>query len=113
MPNPLVWFDHRSDNPSSAGKFYEELLNWKRADNSPPGMTVVGGGQRAWSGMAASETLPPGWLPYVQVNDLETSVSQAKTLGAKVLKNKTRGPAGNFVVLKDLAGGVVALWDSP
>ncbi len=113
MSNPFIWFDHRSDEPSGAGKFYEGLLEWKRAAQSPPGMTAFGEGERPWSGMAASETLPTGWLPYVQVKDLDVSAEKAKKLGAKVLKERTRGPTGDFVVIRDPAGGAVALWQSP
>lgn len=113
MFSPFVWFDHRSDNPSGAGVFYEKLLHWKRAPQSPPGMTAFGEGDRPWSGMAASEALPTGWLPYAQVDDLEASIERAEALGATILKGRTRGPAGDFVVVRDPAGGALALWESP
>ena len=114
MPNAFIWFDHRSDDPSGAGAFYEELFGWKPAAQSPPGMTAFAeDGERPWSGMAASEELPAGWLPYVEVDDLDASANKAKKLGAKVLKGRTRGPAGDFVVIRDPAGGALALWESP
>ncbi|MEO0459272.1 MAG: VOC family protein [Myxococcota bacterium] len=113
MSNPFVWFDHRSDSPSGASQFYEELFGWKRADKGPPGMTAFGEGERPWSGMVAAESLPAGWLPYAQVEDLEMSTAQAKKLGAKVLKDRTRGPAGDFVVVRDPSGGAIALWQAP
>lgn len=113
MSIPFVWFDHRSDDPSGAGAFYEQLLDWQRAPNSPAGMTAFAAEEQPWSGMAASETLPAGWLPYVEVDDLDASASRAKELGATVLKTRTRGPAGDFVVIRDPAGGAVALWKAP
>ena len=113
MSNPFVWFDHRSNDSSGAGKFYERLLNLKRAAQGPPRMTAFGEGERPWSGMAASETLPTGRLPYVQLDDLDASANKAKKLGNTVLRERTRGPAGDFVVIQDPAGGAVALWQSP
>ena len=35
MSHPFVWFDHRSDDPTGAGAFYEQLLGWTRASHSP------------------------------------------------------------------------------
>jgi hypothetical protein len=69
--------------------------------------------EQPWSRMAACEELPAGWLPYVEVDDLAASANKAEKLGAKVLKGRTRGPAGDFVVIRDPAGGALALWESP
>ncbi len=110
MSAPFVWFDHRSDDPSGTVKFYEKLLGWNRAEKSPPGLSAFGGGDRPWGGMAESEKIPSGWLPYVQVDDLDGSASQAESLGAKIVKARSTGPAGDFVVIRDPSGGVVALW---
>ncbi len=110
MSTQFVWFDHRSDDPSGSGKFYEKLFDWKRAAQSPPGLEAFGEGERPWSGMAASEQIPTGWLPYVQVDDIDASAKKAEKLGAKILKKRTAGPAGDFIVIQDPAGGAVALW---
>lgn len=113
MNTPFVWFDHRSDDPSGAGEFYTKLLRWTPAAQGPPGVTAFDGEDgRPWSGMAASEELPTGWLPYVQVDDLDQATDEAVELGAETIKARTRGPAGDFVVLRDPAGGAVALWQS-
>ena len=111
MSNPFVWFDHRSDDPSAATGFYQQLLAWKPAAQSPPGMTAIGH-EAPWAGMTSSEDLPKGWLPYVQVDDLASSVEKATELGARVIKDTTRGPAGTFAVVEDPAGGTIALWQA-
>ena len=82
MSNPFVWFDHRSDDPSGSGAFYEKLLDWKPASQAPPGMIAFAEGEQPWSGMTPSEDLPTGWLPYVAVDDLDASASKAEKLGA-------------------------------
>jgi predicted enzyme related to lactoylglutathione lyase len=110
MSTPFVWFDHRSDDSSGAVKFYETLLGWQPAAQSPPGLTALGDGAQPWGGMTAAEGVPSGWLAYVQVDDLDASADQARQLGASIVKKRARGPAGDFVVIEDPAGGIVALW---
>ena len=109
MSIQFVWFDHRSDDPSGAGKFYEEVFDWKRFPESPPGLEAFGK-DRPWSGMTAAEGIPAGWIPYIEVDDIDASAARARTCGAKLLKQKTAGPAGDFAVIQDPAGGVVAIW---
>jgi predicted enzyme related to lactoylglutathione lyase len=75
-------------------------------------MTAFGEGERPWSGMTASEDLPTGWLPYVQVADVDASAKRAFVLGATLVKARTQGPAGDLIVIQDPAGGTVALWES-
>ena len=111
MSNPFVWFDHRSDDPAAATSFYEQLLAWKESPQSPPGMTAFGS-DAPWAGVTAGEGLPTGWRPYVQVDDLASSVRHATKLGAQVVKDTTQGPAGTFAVVRDPAGGAIALWQA-
>ena len=112
MTTPFIWFDHRSDAPSAAATFYETLLGWARPKSAPAGMTAFGD-EKPWSGMVASEGIPAGWLPYAKVDDLDAAVQRAESLGASVVKARTRGPAGDFVVLTDPAGANIALWQAP
>jgi predicted enzyme related to lactoylglutathione lyase len=50
------------------------------------------------------------WVPYVQVDDLDTAVDKATSLGATVVAGKADGPAGTAVVVADPGGALVALW---
>ena len=109
----FVWFDHRSENPDGASTFYEDLLGWQRADKGPPRMTAYAeGAERPWAGMTQTEGVPSGWLPYVQVEDLSEATRKATKLGGEVLKDRMKGPAGDFAVIRDPAGGTVALWQA-
>ncbi len=112
MSNPFVWFDHRSDDPTGASGFYERLLGWTPAAQSPPGFKAFEQGERPWAGMAATEELPKGWLPYAQVENLESAISQATQLGGCVIKERTKGPGGTFAVVEDPAVGAIALWQA-
>ena len=113
MSQPFIWFDHRSEEPGVVSTFYEELLGWRRAPQAPPGISAFGEGEQPWGGMVPAEALPGGWLPYVQVEDLDASGQRAVKLGAVVVQERTRGPAGDYVVVRDPGGGSVALWEAP
>jgi predicted enzyme related to lactoylglutathione lyase len=51
-----------------------------------------------------------GWIPYVQVDDVDGATDTAVKLGATVLSAKTRGPAGEYSVVRDPGGAALALW---
>jgi len=44
------------------------------------------------------------------VDDVDAATKRAITLGAVSLKAKSRGPAGEFSVIKDPGGAALALW---
>jgi predicted enzyme related to lactoylglutathione lyase len=37
-----------------------------------------------------------GWIPYVRVDDVAVATSRAVKLGAALLEDQTRGPAGTY-----------------
>lgn len=109
MSEAFVWFHNNSENPSESKSFYEKLLGWKPADG-PAGMTMFAGEKGPFAGLSAKDGGSAGWLPYVQVDDVGAATKKALALGATVLKDKSRGPAGEFSVVKDPGGAAIALW---
>jgi uncharacterized protein len=105
----FVWFHNNSDNTAESIKFYEKLLDWKAADG-PPGMTMFAAEAGPIAGIGAKEGKIAGWVPYAQVDDVDAATKRAVKLGAEVLKQKTRGPAGEFSIVRDPGGAAVALW---
>jgi uncharacterized protein len=105
----FVWFHNNSDKPEEAKRFYEKLLGWKPSDG-PAGMTMFAGEKGPFAGLGARDAGTPGWLPYVEVEDVEGATKKAAKLGAEVIKEKTRGPAGDFSVIRDPGGAAIALW---
>ena len=51
-----------------------------------------------------------GWVPFAEVADVDAATAKATRLGATVLKQKTRGPAGEYSIVRDPGGAAVALW---
>ena len=57
----------------------------------------------------------PGWAVYVQVDDVEKFLAQARKLGAtKVLQEPYDIPqVGRFAVFTDPEGNRIGLWKTP
>ena len=109
MSNTFVWFHNSSENPKESTRFYEKLLGWAAADG-PPGMTMFAGEKGPFAAVAAKDGKVGGWIPYVQVDDVDAATAKATKLGADVIQARTRGPAGDFTIVRDPGGASIALW---
>lgn len=109
MTSVFVWFHNSSSKPSDSARFYEKLLGWKPSEG-PPGMTMLAAGASPFAALGTKEGKVGGWVPYVQVDDVDGATKRAVSLGAEVLQEKTRGPAGEFTIVKDPGGASIALW---
>lgn len=109
MTHGFVWFHNDSDNARETSTFYEKLLGWK-ASPGPAGLTMLAIDSGPFAGVAAKEAGGAGWIPYAQVDDVVAATEQAQRLGATLLRAKTRGPAGEFTVVRDPGGASIALW---
>jgi predicted enzyme related to lactoylglutathione lyase len=107
--SPFVWFHNHSENPKQTKAFYEQLAGWKAADG-PGGMTLFQGEKAPMAGLGAKEDGTAGWLPYLEVDDVGAATKRAVKLGATLVSEKTRGPAGEYSVIRDPGGATVALW---
>lgn len=109
MSQAFVWFHNHSANTEQSKAFYEKLLGWKAGDG-PNSSTMFADAKGPLASLGPKEREVAGWLPYAQVEDVDAATHQAVKLGAEVLSPKTRGPAGEFSVLRDPGGAVLALW---
>lgn len=109
MSHGFVWFHNSSDNPSRSSEFYKELLGWTASDG-PAGLTMLSGPTGPFAGVALAQGAAAGWIPYAQVDDVDAATTAALELGATVVAAKTRGPAGEYTVVRDPGGAAVALW---
>lgn len=105
----FVWFHNASKNPSESAAFYEKLLGWKPAAG-PPGLTMLAGATGPIAAIAAKDGKATGWIPYAQVDDVDAATKRAVALGGELLQEKTRGPAGEFSIVRDPGGAAFALW---
>jgi predicted enzyme related to lactoylglutathione lyase len=109
MTHAFVWFHNSSESPSDAATFYERLLGWK-ATEGPPGMTLLASDKGPMAGVAPRRGTIGGWIPYVEVADVDAATSKATQLGGAILQARTKGPAGDFTIIRDPGGASFALW---
>jgi hypothetical protein len=109
MSEPFVWFHNHSDSPAESKSFYQKLLGWTPADG-PGGMTMFAGEKGPFASLLPKGNATAGWVPYVQVDDVDAATKKATKLGATLLEPKRRGPAGDFSVIRDPGGAAIALW---
>jgi predicted enzyme related to lactoylglutathione lyase len=105
----FVWFHNSSDAPGETSTFYDKLLGWKPSDG-PAGLTMFAGDAGPFAGLAKHESGVGGWIPYAQVDDVDIATAKATKLGATVVQKRTKGPAGDFTIVRDPGGAHVALW---
>ena len=116
----FCWNELMTTDPKAAKDFYGKLFGWKYEDNSTECMTysMVNLGDKAIGGMFEMSSdhkgkMPPHWMTYIAVDNLEVTVKKAQELGATVLvEPKSAGESGRLAVLTDPTGAHIALWQA-
>ncbi len=115
------WIDLSTTDPDDARRFYGALFGWE-FDEQP---TDQGGtyimatkNSKAAAGMMqqpppqAEQGMPPMWLSYVTVDNLETTVGKAGGAGGQILMPAMDVmEAGKMAVIGDPTGSAIALWE--
>ena len=118
----LGWFDLTVPNAEEVKDFYSKVIGWKyepvpmqnneyhdynmKAPES--GMTVTG----ICHTRGVNADLPAQWMLYINVNDLNQSISECKNSGGKIIAGpKDMGKFGKYCIIKDPAGAVCALFE--
>ena len=113
----LVWNELATNDTEKAKEFYTELFGWT-ADQMDMGeggiYTVFMNGDWPAAGMMGISPqmgdMPPVWSVYFAVNDCDSSVEQAKSLGANIVVPSTDIPdVGRFSCLADPQGAVFSI----
>jgi predicted enzyme related to lactoylglutathione lyase len=61
----------------------------------------------------ANADLPPQWIPYITVENLESSAARCVALGGRVLAGpRGMGGTARCCIIRDPAGAVAALYES-
>jgi len=120
-PGALTWTELATHDTEGAKKFYTSLFAWKEKTSTGAGMTytefslgdVPFGGMMAINEQMKSMNVPPNWLPYFQVVDVDATANKAKGLGATLYVPPTDIPnTGRFSVIRDPQGAVFAIYKS-
>ena len=120
-PGFPAWHDLTVENGDEIRGFYEAVVGWRAEPVDmdgysdfnmlpPEGTTPAAGICHARGGNA---DLPPQWLVYFVVVDLDASLSEVVAKGGQTLKGPiSMGGKCRFAVIKDPAGAVCALYAS-
>ena len=118
----IGWFDLTVENGEQIRDFYTQVTGWTSEDHSmgeysdyvmktPNSNTPAAGVCHA---RGQNATLPPQWLIYVQVADLDVSLKSCLDLGGAVISPpRSMGDYGIMAVIQDPAGAVLALTQPP
>lgn len=126
MKNSVAHFEIYADDPDTLGKFYTSLFDWtmqpvpgmdyrfiKTVDTDEKGMPTQPGGINGGILKRPAGYAGKAWINYVNVASLDSSVTRAQQLGAKVTKGRSAVPGmGWFAMLIDPQGNEFALWQS-
>lgn len=117
-PGSIGWLDLTVEDAPRLRDFYSAVVGWKPED-VPMGeyfdwvMTDPASGEPR-TGVCHSRGgnagLPPVWLIYVVVADLDTSLASAKALGGEILAGPKAMGTDRYAILRDPAGAAFALW---
>jgi len=117
-PGGWMWNELHTPDPPGAVSFYEKVIGYssRALDMGPAGTYYIlshGGVDRAGVTAHLAPGIAPHWLPYVEVDDADATVAQARKLGAKIPMAPEDIPGiGRFGIIEDPTGGVIAVMKS-
>lgn len=114
----FVWYDLMTTDPGGAADFYTKVAGWGTQDWNGGGKPYtmwttkdapIGGVMELPPDMQAA--MPPHWIGYVGVPDVDESAKQAEALGGRVLTPPMDIPdVGRFAVISDPQGAAIAIF---
>lgn len=118
-PGTMAWLDLSVDDAAAARDFYASVVGWTAEPTPMDGYddwTMAGADGEAAAGIcyARGENagLPPVWIPYFAVTDLDAAVSAATGAGGTVVAGPQRDGGPGYAVLRDPAGATFAVFQA-
>lgn len=116
----FCWNELATRNVQAAKEFYGKIFGWEFTDEKTGDMTytVIKNKEEGLGGIwqipdEKKDKIPPHWLGYVSVENLEHVVKEAEKLGATIIvQPKPVGDWGRFAVIEDPVGAHLAFWQS-
>lgn len=119
-PGDFCWNELMTPDLQKAKQFYAALFNWQTKDEEigDKTYTMFARDDKQLGGMLQipkdrEGQIPPHWMSYIFVEDLDSTLEKAKKLGAGVTMPATPvSDFGRFAVIQDPTGAHIALWQS-
>ncbi len=117
----IQWVDLTVNDADKIRDFYGEVVGWKSdpvpMDGYDDYCMIGNSSDDPVAGIChargVNADLPPHWIVYITVDDLDKSVTACKALGGEIISGpKSMGKSGRYCIIKDPAGAVAALFES-
>lgn len=116
----FCWNELATSNIKAAKDFYGKVFGWEFTDHDmgDATYTMVKHNNKEFAGIWSipkekEKQIPPHWMSYIFVENLEKALEKAKKHGATIVKPATpAGEYGIFAVITDPTGAHIALWES-
>lgn len=114
----VTWMDMAVENADQVRDFYQAVVGWQSVPlsmgdyndycmNQPDSDKTVAGICHA---RGQNAKLPPVWMIYITVADLDASIAKCLELGGQLVTEPRAYGAARFCVIRDPAGAVAALY---
>ena len=113
----IGWIDLTVENAGELRDFYSAVVGWRSSDvdmdgyadfmMAPPDGDPVAGVCHA---RGTNAELPPAWLIYIVVADLDESISRCEARGGQVVVGPKNMGDARYCVIRDPAGAYCALY---
>jgi uncharacterized protein len=112
------WNELVTTDPAAATNFYTQLFGWTTQEFPMPEFTYTvvsaAGANTGQGGIMplppSAKGMPPAWISYVTVDNVDTTAKQAEKLGGKIIVPPRDIPeVGRFAVIQDPQGAAIAI----
>jgi uncharacterized protein len=116
----IGWIDLTVSEAEKIKEFYSKVAGWEAQPLSMGDyddyVMMPGDDKDAAAGIChakgVNEGIPPYWMIYINVPNIEESVSECLRLGGEVVKDiRKMGTYGKYALIKDPAGAYSALFE--
>lgn len=119
----FIWYELMTPDPAGAARFYGAVVGWTIAATRDPAagdvdyrMIVRGDGGHAGGVLALGADMlaggaRPGWMGYLEVDDVDSAVAAIKADGGAVHMPATDLPVGRIAMVSDPQGAVFYVMD--
>jgi predicted enzyme related to lactoylglutathione lyase len=118
-PGTISWQDLTVADAEGICDFYQAVVGWKPEPLAMGAYSdfVMNADGAAIAGVcharAGNADLPPLWIIYITVENLDHSIDECHRLGGSVVSGPRSYGGGRYCVIKDPAGAVCALYQPP
>jgi predicted enzyme related to lactoylglutathione lyase len=113
----ICWNELMTPDANAASKFYSTLFGWNvvATPMGPFTYHVLKRDGKDFGGMMAMqgpgwENVPPHWMMYIAVDDVDATCRKLTDLGGKVCVPPTDIPPGRFAVVSDPSGATFSVF---